>query len=147
MKNIFKTITVLFAAILLFSCDENTIFEGDPGIELTPVYSITLLNNNGPFKINIYKEKAILLEYANEEKVTKYSTTNFVDNSTETTYDVTFTQLIPEDQGDGTIVNQEVSYDLDGDKTAGTGTLVINNGIDPAVTHAGIAITEEEIYN
>ncbi|WP_010134786.1 hypothetical protein [Ochrovirga pacifica] len=147
MKKIYKTLSLLFAAMLLFACEENSLFDGDPNLNTSPIYSVSGFNNNRPIKLNIYQQEAFVIEYQTNTTLNKYATKDYVDNSTETTFDVTFVKLVSQEQEDGSIIDQEISYDLDGDKTTGSGTLVINDGVNAAITHSGIVILEEEVYN
>ncbi|NIJ45332.1 hypothetical protein FHR24_001800 [Wenyingzhuangia heitensis] len=147
MKNILKKTIFFCFAILLSSCSKESIFEGTPNIELTKTYSLSNLTGNSLEKINIYQTESIVIEYLTDTKLNKYTTKNYTDNSTETVYDVTLVKLVPETQEDGSIINQEITWVLDGDKTSGTGTLIINDGVNPATTYTAITISEEEVYN
>ncbi|MDO6801984.1 hypothetical protein Q4595_05950 [Wenyingzhuangia sp. 1_MG-2023] len=146
MKNIIKNLALLFVAILIFSCQKNTLFEDQPDIKLVEIYSLTNLGDNNPTKINIYKEEAIIIEFKSETKLTKYVSSNYTDNSTDTDYNFSVTKLVPETQEDDSIINQEVIYTVTGDKTTGMVTLSENNN-GTISNYNNVAISIEEIYN
>lgn len=146
MKNIIKNLALLFVATLIFSCQKNTLFEDQPDIKLVEIYSLTNLGDNNPTKINIYKEEAIIIEFKSETKLTKYVSSNYTDNSTDTDYNFSVTKLVPETQEDDSIINQEVIYTVTGDKTTGMVTLSENNN-GTISNYNNVAISIEEIYN
>ncbi|MDO6738767.1 hypothetical protein [Wenyingzhuangia sp. 2_MG-2023] len=146
MKNIIKNLALLFVAILIFSCQKNTLFEDQPDIKLVEIYSLTNLGDNNPTKINIYKEEAIIIEFKSETKLTKYVSSNYTDNSTDTDYNFSVTKLVPETQEDDSIINQEIIYTVTGDKTTGMVTLSENNN-GTISNYNNVAISIEEIYN
>lgn len=136
----------MFVATLIFSCQKNTLFEDQPDIKLVEIYSLTNLGDNNPTKINIYKEEAIIIEFKSETKLTKYVSSNYTDNSTDTDYNFSVTKLVPETQEDDSIINQEVIYTVTGDKTTGMVTLSENNN-GTISNYNNVAISIEEIYN
>ncbi|MCL7762936.1 hypothetical protein MPF19_05860 [Polaribacter sp. Z014] len=133
MKNIIKYIAVFAIVIAFVSCDEESNFE-ESTIALTPVYTISdITGTNAAFKINIYKEKSVIVEYSSSVNLESYTSSGFTDASTDTTYEVTVNKL-----DDETTIN----YVLSADKTTGDGTLTVDG-----TTIFNVKVSEEEVYN
>ncbi|QVY65636.1 hypothetical protein [Polaribacter sp. Q13] len=133
MKNIIKYIAVFAIVIAFVSCDEESNFE-ESTIALTPVYTISdITGTNAAFKINIYKEKSVIVEYSSSVNLESYASTGFTDASTDTNYEVTVNKL-----DDETTIN----YVLSADKTTGDGTLTVDG-----TTIFNVKVSEEEVYN
>jgi hypothetical protein len=133
MKNIIKFIAIFTIVFAFTSCDENSNFE-ESDIALTPVYSLTEISGaNAAFKINIYEQLALITEYATVDKLKSYTSSGFVDSSTDTNYEVTVNKI----DDDATM-----NYVLSADKITGLGTLIVDG-----VTVFNVTVTEEEVYN
>lgn len=133
MKNIIKYIAVFAIVFAFTSCEENNNFK-ESEIALTPVYLITDINGSrAPNKINIYKLKNIITEYATLDKLSSFTSSGFTDTSSDTNYEVTVNKL----NGDTTM-----SYVLSADKFTGAGTLTIDN-----ITIYDVKVSEGEVYN
>ena len=133
MKNIIKYIAIFAIVFAFSSCDEKNNFE-ESTIALTPVYTITdITGADAAFKINIYKQLSVIVEYSSAVNVVKYASTGFVDSSTDTNYEVTVNKL----DADTTI-----TYVLSADKTTGVGTLTIDSA-----TVFNVKVSEQEVYN
>ncbi|WP_282035855.1 hypothetical protein [Saccharicrinis aurantiacus] len=90
MKNFIKIIcVVLFAA--MYSCEPDKY--ATPDIKLVPIYHISETENDDYFLIDIYKEKDLLLIENKDLTVSSFVTTDYVDASTEESYDVSFVVL------------------------------------------------------
>lgn len=133
MKKIIKIYVVIVMILSFTACDEESNFKNFDAV-LTPVYSLTNISN-GPFKINIYREKALIIEYISEVNVVSYKTSNYQDNSTETSYNITVTR-VSEDE------TPSQSYEILADKITGEGTLTINT----TDVH-NIVLNEVDVYN
>ncbi|WP_298493843.1 hypothetical protein [uncultured Algibacter sp.] len=133
MKNIIKILSLLILVLTMYNCDEENNFK-ESDINLVPVYSLTEINNDGPFKINIYKEKPLIVEYSSNVTLSNYASSGYADTSTDIMYQITVNKIV-----DGVAVN----YVISADKTTGEGTLNIDSG---ASTH-NVLLTEEEVYN
>ena len=133
MKTIIKYISILLITLTVFNCDDESNFN-EPNISLTPVYSITDIDGTDtPFKINIYRQKNLIIEYASEVNVSSFISTNYMDSSTDTTYQISVNK---ENEGTST------SYSISADKATGDGTLTID-----ASTVYNISVAEEQVYN
>ncbi|TXG35145.1 hypothetical protein [Seonamhaeicola maritimus] len=132
MKSIKKYIGVFVMVLALFACDEESNFK-DFDAALTPVYSLTDISNGGPFKINIYKEKSLIIEYISEVNAKSFVASGYSDTSTDTTYEITVSKQV-----DGATV----TYVVSADKASGAGTLTV----DGATVH-DVILSEVEIYN
>lgn len=136
MKNIIKSLALFVLVIAAFSCEEEDYFnEGSEGpIELVSIYSITNISgSNVPVKINIYRNKSLIVEYSSSVNATNFVSSGYADSSNETNYQVTVSKMV-----NGTPVNYVVSAD----KSTGDGTLTIDGG-----TARTIKISEKEVYN
>lgn len=133
MKKILKYLTVLFIAVSITGCEEEDNFKASD-VSLTPIYSITEISGNGnPFKINIYKQKSLIIEYATSVNAESFTSAQFSDTSTTTNYEVSVNKL-----DDGTTY----AYVLSADKTTGDGTLTIDGN-----TVYTVKVSEVEVYN
>lgn len=147
MKN--TIIGSLFALILLFSgCKQDEWPVAD--IVQVPVYSLTkIVGTNAPFAIDIYKDKPILLEFASSTLVKKLNTLDYLDNSNDTNFMLTFkaTEKSKSIVGTDTLLNRR--YELNALKTTQLGTLkvVTYNKMDSIVTNYTIKVAEETRYN
>ncbi len=117
----------------MYNCDEENNFK-ESDINLVPVYSLTEINNGGPFKINIYKEKPLIVEYSSNVTLFNYASPGYADTSTDIMNKITVYKIV-----DGVAIN----YVISADKTTGEGTLTIDSG---ASTH-NVLLTEDEVYN
>ena len=102
MKYINK-ITLLFSIVtLLFSCSKKSIFDDiEPNIKLTPIYSLTQLPSSLGEKINIYKERLLIIEHLNASSILKYKASNYSDTSDDTTYSIVVTKIDGEKSREG----------------------------------------------
>ncbi len=133
MKTIIAYLSILIIAITFTSCEIKDNFL-EPDIELVPVYSITNIKGpNSLFKINIYKQKDLIIEYSSSVNAVSFSSNNYMDTSTDDTY-VIIVDKMKEDK----IIN----YAVTADKLTGQGTLTI----DGAKTY-DILISNDVIYN
>ena len=133
MKNIIKYITIFAVVFAFTSCEENSNFE-ESDIALTQVYTLTdISGENAAFKINIYKKLSLITEYATVDKLKSYRSSDFVDSSTDTNYEVTVNKI-----DDDTTMN----YVLSADRVTGVGTLTVD-----AVTVYSVTVSEKEVYN
>ena len=133
MKNIIKYIAVFTIVLAFTSCDEESNFE-ESTTALTPVYTITdITGNNAAFKINIYKEVSVIVEYSTEVNLESYTSSGFTDSSTDTNFEVEVNKLDDE---------ATVNYVLSADKTTGAGTLTVDG-----TTVFNVKVSEEEVYN
>jgi len=133
MKNLIKYISVSLIILISFGCEEESSFM-EPDIELVSVYSLTNISgSNTPVKINIYREKDLIIEYASEVNPLPFSSTNYVDSSTDLFYEISVNKV-----DDQNIIN----YVISANKATGFGTLTIDTN-----TTYNISISEEEVYN
>ncbi len=133
MKKVLKFIAVLAIVFSLTSCDEENNFK-ESDISLTEVYTLTeIAGPNAAFKINIYRQKNILTEYANSDNLKSFVSSGFVDTSTDTNYEITVNKL----EDDSTF-----NYVLSADKLTGAGTLTVDG-----ITVYNVIVTEDQIYN
>ena len=133
IKNIIKYITVFTLIFSLTSCDEESNFK-ESDISLTSVYTLTEISgNNAAFKINIYKQLNLLTEYSTVDKLKSYTSSGFVDSSTDANYEVTVNKL-----------DDDITYNyvLSADKLTGSGTLTVDG-----VKVYNVKVTENQIYN
>ncbi|QQY83284.1 hypothetical protein JJL45_04655 [Tamlana sp. s12] len=138
-----KYIIGLLACVIMFvACEDESNFK-DFDAEETPVYSLTEINNNGPFKINIYQEKPLIIEYATPVNVSNYATKDYSDTSNDTTYEIEVTKIVELLDEDGEYIGEEeVTYLVNADKTTGQGTLTENG-----TTVYNVMVTDTEVYN
>ena len=133
MKNLIKYIGVSFIILTFFGCEEKSNFI-EPDIQLVSVYTLTNISgSNTPVKINIYREKELIIEYASEVNPLSFSSSNYADTSTDLFYQISVNKI------DG---QSTMNYVISANKTTGFGTLTID-----ATTTYNISISEEEIYN
>jgi hypothetical protein len=133
IKNIIKYIAVFAIVFAFASCEEESNFK-DSDIALTAVYSITdITGTDAPFKVNIYKQKNLITVYATKFNLDSYTSSGFVDTSTDTNYEVTVNKV----ESDATI-----NYVLSADKITGLGTLTVDGS---AVFN--VKVSEIEVYN
>jgi len=132
MKNLVKYFGISLIILASFGCEEEANFI-EPTIELTTVYSLTNISGNTPVKINIYRNKNLIIEYASGVNPLSFSSANYSDTSTDTNYEISVSK----------VDNQNtVSYVISADKVSGSGTLTID-----ATSVHNISISEEEVYN
>lgn len=131
MKNIIKYIAIFSVIFTLTSCDEKEWLA--PDIEATSVYSITDITGFTAVKINVYKEKPLIIEYATSVALKNYTSSTFVDASTDTTISFSVNKVT----ADGT-----VSYSVTADKITGVGSLTV----DGATVYA-IKVSDIQLYN
>ncbi|WP_299556461.1 hypothetical protein [Seonamhaeicola sp.] len=132
MKSIKTYFGVFVLVLTLISCEEESNFKAFEAA-LTPVYSLTDISNNGPFKINIYREKSLIIEYRSEVNAESFVSSGFTDASTDTNYEITVSKQ--------TETGMQ-SYVVSADKASGAGTLTV----DGTAVH-DIVLNEEEVYN
>ena len=133
MKNLIKYIGVSLIILTFFGCEEKSNFI-EPDIQLVSVYTLTNISgSNTPVKINIYREKELIIEYASEVNPLSFSSSNYADTSTDLFYQISVNKI------DG---QSTMNYVISANKTTGFGTLTID-----ATTTYNISISEEEIYN
>jgi hypothetical protein len=135
MKNIIKCFALIAITFSLFSCDEESNFI-ESEIELVNVYSITEITGaNAPFKINIYKNKSLIVQYNSLVAVTNYASSGYVDASTDTNYEISVDRISN---------GETVKYTISADKTSGVGNLTIAGSSTTVYT---IKVVETEVYN
>jgi len=133
MKNIIKYISILAIVLAFTSCESESNFQ-EPNIELVPVYSITDIQGaDTPFKINIYRQKDLIIEYSSSVNASSFASSNFMDISSDTTYEVSVDKMV-----EGSPVN----YSISADKVTGLGTMTVDG-----TTTYDIAMAEEDVYN
>lgn len=131
MKNIIKYFALFSIILTMVSCDEKEWLA--PDIELTSVYSITNITNLGVVKINVYKQKPLIVEYVTNVNPKNYTSSGFVDSSTDTTIEIAFNKVVEGGQ---------VSYAVFADKATGVGSITVNG-----TSVYTIKISEIEVYN
>ncbi|UMB61694.1 hypothetical protein MHL31_05685 [Lutibacter sp. A80] len=131
MKKIIKYFGILTIILTITSCEEEEWLA--PDIEITNVYSITNITGLDVVKINVYKEKPLIIEYATDVVLNNYNSSNFINSSTDTNIEFSVNKI----SGDSTI-----SYAVIADKTTGNGTLTINDTSEYAIN-----VSEIEVYN
>jgi hypothetical protein len=133
MKNKIKYLGLLTIIIAFFNCSEESNFK-EPDIALVPVYAITnIVGTNAPYAINIYQQKSLIVEYSTSVNPVNYVSSNYVDSSTETNYEISVSKLVE---------GGSISYLISADKETGIGTLSVDGG-----TVYTITISETEVYN
>ena len=132
MKNIIKYLAILFITVTITGCEEDDNFKQSE-VSLTPIYSITEISGGNPFKINIYKQKSLIVEYTSEVNVVNYTSSQYSDTSDATNYQVSVNKVD---------VDVTTTYVVSADKVSGNGTLTADG-----VTVYTIKLIEEEVYN
>jgi hypothetical protein len=133
MKSILKYLSSIVIILIVFSCTEEDHFL-EPDIALTPVYSITdIQGSNTPFKINVYREKNLIIEYISQVNPLSFVSSGYTDSSTDTNYQILVNKI------DDSIT---INYVISADKTTGVGTLTVDSG-----TVYNIKIIEDSVYN
>lgn len=133
MKKLIKFFIIFTITLSMFSCDEETHFI-KPDIKLVPVYAITdIVGTGAPFAINIYKEKALIVEYINKVNAINYTSTSYADSSTDTDYTISVSKVT---------AGGSVAYSISASKATGVGTLTVGGG-----TVYTIKVSEKEVYN
>lgn len=147
MKN--KIIWPLLAFVLMLSsCTDKETQIAD--IKLVPVYAISsIIGTNAPYSIEVYKEKALMLVYSNNVNVKALSSSNYIDASTETDFNVTFraAEKTKSVLGIDSLINSR--YELRGVKATGISTLKVVSYIktDSIVTNYTAKTAEAARYN
>lgn len=131
MKNIIKFFALFSIVLTLISCDEKEWLQ--PDIDLTIAYSITNITGLGAVKINVYKEKPLIVEYTTSVALKNYDSSTFVDSSDDTTINFTVNKIA----NGGTI-----SYAVSADKISGIGSLTVDGG-----SVYTIKVAEIQLYN
>ena len=133
MKTIIKYLSAFALVFFLISCDEENNFD-EPNIALTPVYTVSDIQGaNTPFKINIYREKSLIIEYSSSVNTSSFESSNYSDTSTESNYTISVDKTT--DLGTET-------YAITADKITGDGTLTVDGS-----TVFNVTVSEEEVYN
>lgn len=152
MKNINKIIGLLLLVISFVACDEENHFQ-DSNIALTSVYSVTNISNNGPFKINVYQDNALVIEYVSASNAVKYTSSGYVDSSTETDYQlewqITKERLVDND-GIEELETYTAAHILSADKESGLGSVDVTSTFkdgSSVITVHNVTVTEDEVYN
>ncbi|MEN6363426.1 MAG: hypothetical protein ABFC90_12430 [Bacteroidales bacterium] len=154
MKN--KIIWTLLAVVLIVSsCDTNEWPVSN--IKLVPIFKVTSVvgvtgNPTGtvaPYALEIYKEKALLIEYTTASLMSPLTTSAYVDGSTDSSYNLNFKASILSKTAlkQDTILNRR--YELIADKVTNSGTLKVvkYNNQDSVVTNFTIKVMEDSVYN
>ncbi|AUS05475.1 hypothetical protein [Pseudotamlana carrageenivorans] len=142
MKKLKYIIGLLACVIMFVACDEESNFK-DFDAEKTPVFSLTEISNNGPFKINIYQDKPLIIEYITPVNASNFVTKNYSDSSNDTTFEITVTKIVELLDEDGEYIGEEeITYLVNADKTTGQGTLTENG-----TTVYDVMVTDTEVYN
>lgn len=155
MKNIIKLLGIFTLIIAFQSCDEESNFK-EFDASLTPVYTLSNISDNNLFKINIYKEKELVIEYASNVNALNFVRSDYADNSTDSNYELVWQiikeRTVPDQDNDGQddIENYNVNYTLSANKDSGLGTLsAISTFQDSSTSTANYTttVTENEVYN
>lgn len=152
MKNLNILMLLLLVILGVSSCDEEDNFK-ESNIQLVPVYSLTEVSGpNAPFKMNVYKDQLLYIEYATSSNAMKFVSDSYTDSSTETnfeiTWEVTKTRTNPDNEDE--LQDYKVDYVLSGDKETGSGTLISTSSFpDGASTTETftLLIADTEVYN
>lgn len=122
MKNkILLTVVVAITAVFT-SCKNEPWPVSD--IKLVPVYSITNIQGQvSTYILNVYREKPLLVENLNSSSLVKYTTVDYVDNSTETDFAVTFS--VPKETKNDVVIQTKIDYNISASKATGIGVIVI----------------------
>ncbi|MBJ7881528.1 hypothetical protein [Gelidibacter salicanalis] len=133
MKAILSYLSILLIVIAVTSCNVEENFQ-EPNIELVPVYSITNIQGpSAPFKINIYRQDDLIVEYSSSVNASNFNSDNYSDTSTEDMYILSVDKIT----ADGSI-----NYLITADKGTGQGTLTMNG----TITYS-IVISQTDVYN
>ncbi|QHI39220.1 hypothetical protein IMCC3317_46250 [Kordia antarctica] len=133
MKNSIKYILLLLITTSFFSCEEENNFQ-EPDIQLTSVYTLTDIDvTDAPVKINIYREKNLIIEYVSDVTPLSFTSNNYSDTSDDVNYQISVTK---------TDDTTSYSYVIAADRVTGDGTLTIDG-----TTVYNITVIEDQVYN
>jgi len=145
MKKIIKYVMLLSIIVTSFSCDEKEWLQ--PDVALTPIYALTDISGaNAPNAINIYENIALIVEYKSDVLLSSFMSSNYVDSSTETMYEISVDKIIQFQPGDNGVDAITITYKVSADKITGLGTLT-EISEDGSELIRNIMISESEVYN
>ena len=153
IKNIIKFIAVFALVFAFTSCDEESNFKDSDTI-LTPVYTISdITGPNAAFKINIYKQVGVIVEYTSAVNLESYVSTGYSDSSTTDNYMVETTATKEREVNVGGVETKEsytVKYTINAVKETGVGTMDVmatyKDG-STMLTSYNVIVSEDEVYN
>lgn len=153
MKNIKRILSLFAIVIALLACEEENKFPSSD-IAVTTVYSVTAISNSSLEKINIYREKALAINYVTEVNVFNFATSGYSDASTETEIIFEWTtseeRIIEDDEGEEQIIVITVLRKVNASKDDGMGTMdttiTLPDGTIEETTHT-VTVIEEQVYN
>lgn len=151
MKNIILLGSFLAFLLMFSSCEDNDWPE--PDIEKVPVYSITGISGSGaPHALEVYRNEdtPLMIEFKNANLLANYKTSDYVDASTESTFNITYSIQRPAvtAAGEDTVITN--LYELVGSKEdVGLDTLNIGvvSSVDTTYSEFIMTIKLEERYN
>lgn len=111
MKRITYILILFVAIVALQSCEKDAY--PVPDINLTSVYQLNdIAGENAPIKINIYKEKPLMTRYSTSILLDALEVTEYNDNSSAESYDITLTgkEVIEERDENGDLQLKEIIY-------------------------------------
>ncbi|TNJ42390.1 hypothetical protein KFZ70_14505 [Tamlana fucoidanivorans] len=161
MKTINKILGLILLVVVSMSCEEDERFAASD-IKLKPIYAITDINKGGPERINVYKEKQLVVTHLNSQSLIGETPTDYTDTSSETDYNFEWTvererpvfdedgQEVVDENGNVIMETYTVQYTANASKEDGIGTMEVISTYkeDPeeTVLH-DVTISEEEVYN
>jgi len=147
MKN--KLILSLLAvAFLACSCETEEWPTSD--IKLVPIYAISsIVGSSAPYSLEIYRENPLLIEYTTSLRLNAQTTSNYIDDSDETNYNVSFnaSKDTVTSLGIDTLLNRR--YVIAGNKSTNIGTMTVfkYNKLDTVATNYTMKVINDTRYN
>ncbi|BAX81109.1 hypothetical protein [Labilibaculum antarcticum] len=149
MRNIIYLGSLLVVLVFAISCDEEEWEAAD--IEKVPVYAITdIQGKSAPHAIDVYRNNDFMIEFKNANVAVFYDIASYLDHSTDTTYQFTYSMQRPAltTLGADTLITN--LYEIKGTKKAlNIGTLKIGEVVsltDTIFTEHAIKINTSERY-
>lgn len=88
MKNQISYISAILLIVFFSSCEEKKWAESD--LDTVSIYEITDVSNGGPFALDVYQSKPLLIRYKDKSNVEGFETRNYSDASQDTVFNFQF---------------------------------------------------------
>ena len=148
MKKLISSIFLFAIALSFMACEPENKYPSS-GIQLTPVYGITNISNSALVQMNVYKQKALVVNYLTDVNAFSAVTRDYADTSTDT--DFVFQWTVSEERTVSDVVETfTVVRVVNALKADGNGTMVATATYPDGsteVTNHTVVVTEAEVYN
>ena len=148
MKKVINSIVVFLVALSFMACEPENKYPSS-GIKPTAVYNLTSISNSELDQINVYREKALVVNYITQVNLFSSETRDYADTSTDTDY--VFQWTVSEERTVSDVVETfSVVRVITALKSDGSGSMEATATYPDGstnVTNHTVVVTENEVYN